>query len=226
MSSTLTIASTRMVPWRNSVGPSTATAPSAATWSGLPCAKIVQVGGDHDGEHERGDQAGRGSATRCSGTAEPARHEGLDQHADAAPRRRRSASATAGRTRCCGALRSSAPVPADGRRSRRRSLHGHGGSAAAPGAAGVGSTWRAPGPASGDRRVDDVEQRLRVDAEATISAISGAMAHSSRGLEVVACPATSALTGAVHRALVQPQHVERGQDDAHGGQRRRPPCTG
>ena len=38
MSSTLTKASTSMVPWMNSVGRSTATAPIAATWPGLPLA--------------------------------------------------------------------------------------------------------------------------------------------------------------------------------------------
>jgi len=39
-SSTLAKARTRIVPWMNSVGRSTATAPSAATWPGLPSAKI------------------------------------------------------------------------------------------------------------------------------------------------------------------------------------------
>ena len=35
-SSTLTNASTRMVPWMNRVGPSTPTAPMATTWPGVP----------------------------------------------------------------------------------------------------------------------------------------------------------------------------------------------
>ncbi len=40
MSSTLTKARTRIVPWMNRVGRSTATAPAAATWPGLPWSKI------------------------------------------------------------------------------------------------------------------------------------------------------------------------------------------
>src|ERR1019366_8039309 len=43
ISSTLTNASTRMVPWMKKVGRSIATAPTAAIWPGLPCAKIVLV---------------------------------------------------------------------------------------------------------------------------------------------------------------------------------------
>ena len=41
MSSTLTKARTRIVPWMNRVGRSTATAPIAAMWPGLPSAKMV-----------------------------------------------------------------------------------------------------------------------------------------------------------------------------------------
>ncbi len=43
MSSTLAKASTRIVPWMNRVGRSTATAPIAATWPGLPLAKMWRV---------------------------------------------------------------------------------------------------------------------------------------------------------------------------------------
>ena len=79
MSSTLTKASTRIVPWMNNVGRSTATAPIAATWPGEWSANRDVLGGDHDGQHEGHDQAAEGEHEMDAAPLRPG-HERLDQH--------------------------------------------------------------------------------------------------------------------------------------------------
>ena len=77
MSSTPTIASTRMVPCRNSAGPSTATAPCG---DDLRCAPSAACSDDRD---ERARPGRRAASTSCTRAAAGARHERLDEHADA-----------------------------------------------------------------------------------------------------------------------------------------------
>jgi hypothetical protein len=80
MSSTLAKASTRIVPWMNRVGRSTATAPIAAAWPGLPPAKMAHGRGHHDRHDERGGQRAQ-RQHHLHAAAERPRHEGLDQDA-------------------------------------------------------------------------------------------------------------------------------------------------
>ncbi len=154
-----TAARTRIVPWMNSVGRSTATAPSAATCPALPLAKIVEEAAITQVQTNAATSAPKVSS-RWIGAAQLARREGLDEHADD------------GRAEDDQHRRELAVLDARGLdRAGNGSSDSGGGEAhgwfpfwATAGWAGTGSVAAHLGHRGIDGRVDHVKHRLGVDA--------------------------------------------------------------
>ena len=129
-----------------------ATAPTAATWPGLPSPTDLLRGQRHDGQHERAGQAAE-RQRQLQRAAQRPRRERLDEHAGDGRRRRRSASGESWpvldvRGGIAGASAATDPVTACSLRARARPT--------SPGAAGP-DRWMRLRQGLLDRRIDHVE---------------------------------------------------------------------